>query len=519
MSNYPFLPYPQNNGASQLLAINSALTLEYAPSFSDIFDFSEFTGEDWNVAQSSEDESGFNFLYSWKSDLGSVLTQVQSATFTEDESDDELLPGYDQLDYSHVGLATFSTKNGDKFSINRKNTVEHFADPADPLDLVWHTFSFSTQVNANYVGLQGTTDDVIYVCRSNVRGWSADDGSQGGYTDTFNISAKTNGDSAFSIKTIGTYTKNWEESTIHNLKLNSFEFKDTDNGLNLSFKGSLTYRDGEEGHNDCDIMLNKVVATTNDFKCTTAVLNVRNQQDFYFDALPRDNYSQVTVNYFEHLEPIMMRGANIITITNRDGAYIDAGNGVDRITGNIGSDVIKGGAGRDIINGGTTSTTQTGGADLFVYGRETAGYINSLTTNDDNNINLGISSTSTHLNRDTIADFKPGEDQIGIDAREIGWSEVYRDINAISEISSSNFKIFAAGTVFTSSVATTAPLNQGVTTDKSNSYLMLVLGAASSTLYIDLDASGTIFNPVALATLTGVFTATNITNNDFVLVG
>jgi len=305
----------------------------------------------------------------------------------------------------------------------------------------------------------------------------------------------------------------------------------SDNGLSLSFNGSITYRDLDEGNN-CDINLKKVIATTADYKCTTAVLNVRDQDNFHFDAMPKDNYSQVTVNYFDELEPIMMRAANIITITNRDGAYIDADNGADKITGNTGSDVIKGGAGKDIINGGTTFSAanvpiQTGGADLFVYGRETAGYIKS-TSVDSNNII--ISPALRDLNRDTIADFKPGEDQIGIDAREIGWSEAYRGVDAITEIMPSQFKIFAAGTTFPTTgtgangISSTAPLNQGVTTGPfNNSYLMLVLGATSSTLYIDLDAGGIVFSPVALATLTGVTTTSYLTapmtNTDFLLLG
>lgn len=535
---YPFLPTPQEDGAAQLLAINSALTRAHAPSFSDIFDFSEFAGEDWEVAQNSGEYDDFNFLFSWKSDDGAVLTQVQSATFTVDESEGDDLPGYDENDYTHVGLATFSTKNGDKFSITRKDTVRHYADPdSESPDLVWHTFNHSNQVNAKYVGFTGVADDVTYICQSNTTGWANDDLSTGSRYDTWNIAGKT---SAFSIKSNGTYTKKWgffheEElgsaSISHVNKFTSYAYTDTDNGLSLSFNGSITYRDLDEGNN-CDINLKKVIATTADYKCTTAVLNVRNQDNFHFDAMPKDNYSQVTVNYFDELEPIMMRAANIITITNRDGAYIDADNGADKITGNTGSDVIKGGAGKDIINGGTTFSAanvpiQTGGADLFVYGRETAGYIKSISVDSNNII---ISPALRDLNRDTIADFKPGEDQIGIDAREIGWSEAYRGVDAITEIMPSQFKIFAAGTTFPTTgtgangISSTAPLNQGVTTGPfNNSYLMLVLGATSSTLYIDLDAGGIVFSPVALATLTGVTTTSYLTapmtNTDFLLLG
>lgn len=527
---YPFLPTPQEDGAAQLLAINSALTRAHAPSFSDIFDFSEFAGEDWEVAQNSGEYDDFNFLFSWKSDDGAVLTQVQSATFTESDTEDDVIEGYDENDYTHVGLATFSTKNGDKFSITRKDTVRHYADPdSESPDLVWHTFNHSNQVNAKYVGFTGVADDVTYICQSNTTGWANDDLSTGSRYDTWNIAGKT---SAFSIKSNGTYTKKWgffheEElgsaSISHVNKFTSYAYTDTDNGLSLSFNGSITYRDLDEGNN-CDINLKKVIATTADYKCTTAVLNVRNQDNFHFDAMPKDNYSQVTVNYFDELEPIMMRAANIITITNRDGAYIDADNGADKITGNIGSDVIRGGAGKDIINGGTTFSApgvpiQTGGADLFVYGRETAGEIREVFDEVLEDYFWRGDRKPRDLNRDTIADFKPGEDQIGIDGREIGWSQYDPEM---TEFLSGHFKTYVSGTTFTSTAALNSSTNQGSTTDRVNSYLMLVLGPTFSTLYIDLDANGDYFSPVALATLTGVFNtlpANTITSNDFLLLG
>ena len=100
MNPYPFLPTPQEDGEAQLLAINYAFRVDNPLPLSDFYDFSEFAREAWEVAKSSQDETGFNFLYSWKSDLGSVLTQVQSAKFTADDSEDDLLPGYDDFNFT-----------------------------------------------------------------------------------------------------------------------------------------------------------------------------------------------------------------------------------------------------------------------------------------------------------------------------------------------------------------------------------------------------------------------------------
>ena len=512
---YPFLPTPDYDAAAQLLAINSVIKADAALPLSDIVDFSDFTVGDWSSAAEYQDTSGLNFLFSWTSLQGSVLTQVQSAVFKVDAIDDET-PFFDEFAFTHWGSATFSSKNGDKLSITNKSLSSHKADQD------WHVIDFSRNANAKYIGFKDTTlDDVTYSAQVNVKGWVANDDSQGSLIHTFSISGKNSG---FSAKGNGTWTQDWGYTNTHNttLKLGAYAYTDNENTLSLSFGGTIISKVTEDDSSTpdinersvtSDINLRKVIATTADYKCTTAVLDVRKEIGFDFEPLPFDNYSQITTKYFDKFESVMMRGANIITITNKDGAYVDADNGADKVTGSASSDVIKGGAGKDIITGGL-------GADLFVYGRETAGFISS-----DGTGNKIILATLRDFNRDTIVDFKPGEDQIGIDARQVGWSEKYAGDSEITEILPSQFKIFAAGTTFPTigtnagGISSTLAINQGVTTSFSNSYLMLVLGATSSVLYIDLDASGTVFNPVALATLTGVFTATNISNNDFVLVG
>lgn len=466
-----FLPRPMQEGSDQLLQMNSVLwNSEFSFPGSEILDFSEFSVQSWSGQIGSySGEYGVPHSLKWSSEEGSTLTSYLSVS------------GDPSRDFSTANSMTFKSRNGDKLSISQ-NAQIRYDNPSDP-DNDAQSYKISVSVSGKYAGDSSTrADDVTYTAAITEGGWDSGDGQgndYGLYTISFASSAHL---LKASVSRTGSWNytdESWSDTSI--LKFSTYSFQDLDNGFSLSFTGTWIRRsDASMDGSQKELDLKKISVSTADYKCSTAFLHTV-ENDMLFDLTEPGNFAQITSAYHASLESVIMKGQNNIEIKSPGGAAINAGNLNDKVKGGSGEDQIAGGAGKDTLSGGA-------GSDVFIFGSEAL----------------------SAANRDTITDFKVGEDQIGLHTSIFSMMPV-------DDISPANFRIIAAGVTIGN--AKTSAAAGGTASD--NTHLMLAYGTGSSILYFDPDAGGS-QAAVAIATLTGVIApatgAVSMSNTDFVLI-
>jgi len=170
----------------------------------------------------------------------------------------------------------------------------------------------------------------------------------------------------------------------------------------------------------------------------------------------------------ETVDASAMTGAVTVTVdtgVTDMGVTITGGSGGDVLTGGDSADTVIGGEGDDTIAGGDGADTLTGGAgdDTFAF---------------------NFVTESQGVNQDTITDFVSGEDVLDFNAITGGVGQYLGEANGY-------------GAVLTSLTATVGDA---------------VLDATTSTLYVDIDGSGTLDDADMAIVLTGV---TDLAATDF----
>jgi len=179
-----------------------------------------------------------------------------------------------------------------------------------------------------------------------------------------------------SLDIIATGSNNSTEIYDNNLwhvyyNLTNFKYQNSSSGLTSSLSNfEITGDKPDDNHNVVDIFLKGHIKITNfnisskDFSSTTALSDIVLNSDLI--GFLQANRS--TLDFFDpqvvferkfpgYLYTIAKFGSNIITIKNTDGYYVDAGDGNDKITGNIGDDSLFGGNGNDTMQGGLGDDT------------------------------------------------------------------------------------------------------------------------------------------------------------------
>jgi len=181
---------------------------------------------------------------------------------------------------------------------------------------------------------------------------------------------------------------------------------------------------GDYAYQNQHATINNLKKINNDLSITTSYYDAQlnrdqvqylNSHDASTDIFDPQN---TFVPIFDILEYIAKYGNNIITIKNTDGYYVDAGDGNDKITGNIGDDSLFGGNGNDtllggagddsyILSAGSTGSdviTDTGGSyDTLMYTASydsPSGWTNYDMYSQGNNLyvqRMNISNTTSSL--------------------------------------------------------------------------------------------------------------------------
>jgi Ca2+-binding RTX toxin-like protein len=178
-----------------------------------------------------------------------------------------------------------------------------------------------------------------------------------------------------------------------------------------------------------------VTLTSSDFKLTATKVSY----DATYDEEMMQDYSGITDIIYSpmvsveaivmtYVVPNVMNGDNTITITNKEGAVIDAGSGKDVVVGNIGDDKITGGAGSDKLTGGK-------GADTFSFSNA-----DFFTENASGDLVFNKSA-------DTITDFKLVEGD-SLDFSDLGDLYFYKTVNDAKLEDARLFYVIGSGKIY-----------------------------------------------------------------------
>ena len=148
-----------------------------------------------------------------------------------------------------------------------------------------------------------------------------------------------------------------------------------------------------DGITNTDVTVNALISNENDFNGWIAT-----NQSFNF-GIANLNSNGYTVD----LSAVMMGNGWTITNASNTGATFEGSKFDDTLNGGSGNDVLNGGDGNDLLTGGD-------GADIFKFD-------DYLTRNEDG---------SASFNKDTILDFKSGQDVIQLDG--LVFEDLFGDI-------------------------------------------------------------------------------------------
>lgn len=372
------------------------------------------------------------FQYKWKSHEGSTLVLAKTSNKS----------GETDHDYQKNMAITFKSSSGDQMTYVGSETATSGAST--------YNVKESGSLNYKYVGdLLDKTDNLIMKFSYNSSSTETHDSN--------GVILKTEKKTVFSESIVSDSMQMLVNATVNKkieggakneiINFSNYKYQDNDNGFSLAFKGEIqNHSDGTHKYN-----ITNIAIVTDNYKLTSAILQDDNT-NYGYDLIPENNYQQITSGYFGNFEEEIKKAANIIKITNTNGALVGGGDGADRIIGNIGDDFIHGGTGKDILTGGA-------GSDNFIFANDT----------------ISIKDV------DTITDFVRGVDVIALKADT--FTKFKADDGSTLQVESSNI----IG-------------SNGVTTTLKT---CLYFNINNSTLYYDDDGSGS-HAATAIATLTGV---------------
>lgn len=188
------------------------------------------------------------------------------------------------------------------------------------------------------------------------------------------------------------------------IRIDSYRFNSPEHDFKLSVSGSIVSESEVESGLPVSarVEFKNVIFENSDYKSTTPyVIKNLNINDYYNFTFEPDVYGEdegelgVIRTYFDFIDPVITRDAiNTIQIKNVDGLLVNAGDGADKIYGNVGDDTLDGGGGRDLLAGGagndayvlsafsgTDTITDSGGEnDVLVWIADTDGYTDNFSS-------------------------------------------------------------------------------------------------------------------------------------------
>jgi Ca2+-binding RTX toxin-like protein len=399
----------------------------FDPSLTEII--ANYASEDWAAASSGSDN--------YDPDLASLQTiklkstEKSSLTFTQQQDGKVKASSYDfvssdkkvtlQSVYSNTDS---DTNENSTHQITYTNTGE--AGASDDIKATQSETSTETKSLKN--GLWTANETRKYALNYAGGGYKIDIATT--QTEKSSYSDYDFANSNPDIRSISSYH---EINTI-----SKYSFSNAETGFNLTLAGTSTQ---DSSYSDVDysrsekVSLSKVTLTSSDFKLTATKVSY----DATYDEEMMQDYSGITNIIYSpmvsveaivmtYVVPNVMNGDNTITITNKEGAVIDAGSGKDVVVGNIGDDKITGGAGSDKLTGGK-------GADTFSFSNA-----DFFTENASGDLVFNKSA-------DTITDFKLVEGD-SLDFSDLGDLYFYKTVNDAKLEDARLFYVIGSGKIY-----------------------------------------------------------------------
>jgi Ca2+-binding RTX toxin-like protein len=329
-------------------------------------DLSQFAFERWDTAASINVADSASLLPS--EEWLDVSDFTISKTFISEEKSSLLFSQSKKTNGDTVTATTnvrFTSANKDLLNLSFSKVLSPGSDPFEKNstggfasgDMQTDTVS----LNYNFVGDKLTKeDDITYTIAINQKEIDGTGPSAGIYTERGSGSVRfLNNSYQFEVK--GNFVevinpqlnKSFSEDTYAN-----YNFTDIPGKISLKYSNAKISKDYTK--DSTRIQVQNAISQTADYRVEAAAVsqNIPISSDFVPDVL-RENMELSSTDAIFESEPFILRGANRLTILNRDGYLLDASDGADVITGNTGPDTMVGGLGRDTLNGGA-------GDDVYV---------------------------------------------------------------------------------------------------------------------------------------------------------
>ncbi len=403
--------------------------LYFQPSLTEVI--ANYASEDWAAASKGSD--------SYDPDLTSLQTiklksaEKSSLTFTQQHDDKVTASSYDFVssDKKVTLKSVYSNTDSDTnenstHQITYTNTGE--AGTSDDIKATQSKTSTGTKSLKNELWTANETGN--YALNYAGGGYKIDIATTKTEKSTYSDSDQANPNPDISLT-----------SSEHKITtISKYNFSNAETGFNLTLAGTSTkdsnYSDVDNSQSE-KVSLSKVTLTSSDFKLTAT--KVSYDAPSAEEMMQTHGITNLDSNYFVSAEsmqedlmtyvvPYLMNGDNTITITNKEGAVIDAGSGKDVVVGNIGDDKITGGAGSDKLTGGK-------GADTFSFSNA-----DFFTENASGDLVFNKSA-------DTITDFKLVEGD-SLDFSDLGDLYFYKTVNDAKLEDAHLFYVIGSGKIY-----------------------------------------------------------------------
>jgi hypothetical protein len=400
--------------------------LLFDPSLTDVI--ANYASEDWVAASNGSDN--------YDPDLASLQTiklksaEKSSLTFTQQQDGKVKASSYDFVSSDKkVTLQSVSsnTDSDTNESSTRKITYTNIGEAGTADDIKATRSRTNTETKSLKNGLWTANGTGSYALNYAGGGYKIDIA-----TTKTEKSSYSDYDFANPNPDISYISSSQEITTI-----SKCSFSNAETGFNLTLAGTSTrdysYSDVDYSQSE-KVSLSKVTLTSSDFKLTATKVSY----DATYDEEMMQDYSGITDIIYSpmvsveaivmtYVVPNVMNGDNTITITNKEGAVIDAGSGKDVVVGNIGDDKITGGAGSDKLTGGK-------GADTFSFSNA------DFFTENDGDLVFNKSA-------DTITDFKLVEGD-SLDFSDLGDLYFYKTVNDAKLEDARLFYVIGSGKIY-----------------------------------------------------------------------
>jgi hypothetical protein len=324
---------------------------DYLPGVLMDVDMSEYVNQDWSTAMLKPDATKNNLSFKTNSGPASTLTLQQNKTA-------ETARGF-----KDAITVNFSSSAGDKLTFKSLEEAANTLDAnnnriggssKDFASIIWnYVGDKSTQadnISINYVSNQNFSDTLN---SNNTRTMIVNSTTSLNYSDA---QYKLNGNASERSNAITDQAYNLI-SKVDTFSLSRYSFQDLESGFSISFSGSV-----QENYSS-----NQVTLSLRNFNVSTPDISINSkliQSDQSYDDVvlglsDGESLADIENSFLAVFDELVLSASNVITIRNKDGFYINAGDGSDRVTGGIGDDAISGGKGKDTLSGGQ-------GADIFI---------------------------------------------------------------------------------------------------------------------------------------------------------